>query len=162
MTAISKRGVPVFFILLAVAVYIYSGTFPSGEGGDPGPQVFPRMIAVAIGILGLLKLVVNSKSLNTELPTQESVTREKVWWQASTMKRCLVFFSLIVGFILAFEWLGAYSATAIFLFSSFYLLNRNPKQRLIRSLVGSATFTIAVYLVFEQVFSIPLSPGIFI
>lgn len=78
------------------------------------------------------------------------------------MKRCYVFLALIIGLVVAFEWLGAYSATALFLLSSFFFLSKRTKYKFICSFIFSIAFTGAVYLVFERIFSIPLPTGIFI
>lgn len=162
MTGLKKQGLPLALIVLAIAVYGYAGSFPPSEGGDPGPQVFPRLIALLIGGLAVLRLVLQLGWQNMESPERSEPKLSLAWWTSGSMKRCYVFLALIIGLVVAFEWLGAYSATALFLLSSFFFLSKRTKYKFICSFIFSIAFTGAVYLVFERIFSIPLPTGIFI
>ncbi|MEZ2719991.1 tripartite tricarboxylate transporter TctB family protein [Paenalcaligenes hominis] len=150
------------FIALAVAVYMYAGTFPLGEGGDPGPRVFPRAIAIVMGGLAILQFLISIKSQPSQTKAKSPTKSKALGLWSPKLTRCYVFLLLIMVLALAFEWLGAYSATALFLLISFFFLNKSTKNKLLYSVVWALGFTAAIYLVFEEVFSIPLPAGLFI
>ena len=45
-----------FFIALAVAMFVYAGTFPAFPGQKYGPSLFPRVLGVGIAIFGAVIL----------------------------------------------------------------------------------------------------------
>jgi len=157
-----KRVLALAFIALAVAVYAYAGTFPLGEGGDPGPRVFPRAIATVIGVLATLQFFISIKSQASQVKAKSPTQPKTLGLWSTKLTRCYMFLLLITVFALAFEWLGAYSATALFLLISFFVLNKSTKNKLLYSVTWALGFTAAIYLVFEEVFSIPLPAGLFI
>lgn len=162
MTEQKRRVLALAFMALAVAIYTYAGTFPLGEGGDPGPRVFPRVIAILMGGLALLQWVLSIKSQAKQVGAESLPKTKASGMSSKKLTRCVVFLLLIMVFALAFEWLGAYSATALFLLVSFFFLNKGKKNQFLYSVIWALGFTAAIYVVFEMVFSIPLPAGLFI
>ena len=44
----------IILVAFGISIWVYSGTFPQLDTGYPGPALFPRVVAVGLGIGGLL------------------------------------------------------------------------------------------------------------
>lgn len=47
----------ILLLLLGLAIWLYSGTFPDLQEGYPGPALFPRLISSGFAISGLVLLI---------------------------------------------------------------------------------------------------------
>lgn len=66
-------------LLLGIAIWLYSGTFPNLDEGYPGPALFPRLISVGFTISGLVLLGIHvPKLFSPSIPEDSAETRSSI------------------------------------------------------------------------------------
>lgn len=142
------------FLALAAFVFVYAGSFPAMRGVAFGPDLFPRIIAVMMG-LGATILIVGALR-----PAGRQPTILVAQWARDP--RSYLLFAAVLGsatfYILFSETLG-------FLLSSFLMLGclllvTRGRTRLVSSSVIAATVSVVMYLVFVRMLRVPLPFGV--
>jgi putative tricarboxylic transport membrane protein len=125
--------------------------FPTLEGGQPGPALFPRILAGLMIIFGALVSIQGLRARDTS---------DKVAWRELYRNpgfiNALFVLGAVVSYILFVEQVGfLITATLV----TFVLMLR-LRVRLLLALVVSIVFTNLVYLLFAKILLVPLATGL--
>jgi putative tricarboxylic transport membrane protein len=151
-----EHGLGIACIAISLAVLCITPSFPKGQASVniTGPAFFPNVLAVAFIILGTIQLIAATRaSLKSRT---ENAQKTKPSAQANRTRQAIEFIILIVAFIFAFEPLGFFTSTIVFLFLLMLLLGLTWWKSLLYSLI----FTAVIYLLFGVLFTIGLPAGI--
>ena len=141
------------FLAVAIFAFVYAGTFAALPGVKYGPDLFPRLIALLMG-LGGVALIVGSLRQSGRL----SLFTLADWAQKPRSHLILAsVVASIVFYIVASERLG-------FLLSAFLMLGgllaaTRGASRLLSSAAIAAIVTIVIYLIFARLLRVPLPMG---
>lgn len=139
----SNRISGLSLVVIAVAVWLYAGTFPILDGGHPGPSLFPRMIALFIAVSGV--------GLFFSKPSQKE--EDAIAYEFSGDHFRLA--GLLAGTALIpvlYELVGLLPCIAGIVLLAGFLF----KTRLWVMLVTSAGTTLAVYWIFGLLLGVPI------
>ncbi len=141
------------FLAIAIFAFVYAGTFTALPGVKYGPDLFPRLIAVLMGLGGVM-LIVGSLRRSGGLPL--FAIAEWARQPRSHMILAAVVAS-VVFYILASERLG-------FLLSGFLMLGgllavTRGTAKLASSAVIAAVVTVVIYMIFARLLRVPLPIG---
>lgn len=140
--------------LLIVGIYAFGiGQIPKLLISDElGPQAFPILLAVCLSIIAVMLFIEGIKSETWQESKSEfkRFLREDLRIVVPSAIAVLIYF-------LAFEHLGYFLSTLIFLLGFILLLYRGPKWIGIVTAVG---FSIVSYVIFVMIFAAPLPRGI--
>jgi putative tricarboxylic transport membrane protein len=144
----------VFFIVLAVCIFVHAGTFPAATGVSFGPDLFPRIIAVMMGCGGTI-LVISALQ-----PAGRQPLLQLADW--ARKPRSYTLMAAVVGsmvfYILASGTLGFLLST--FAMMSGLLLVTRGRGNLVSSLVTAAIVSATIYLIFVRMLRVPLPFGL--
>jgi putative tricarboxylic transport membrane protein len=130
-------------VALGVALYWHSATMTTDlSSGNIGPDVLPRLLALALVITASLNLVtvMRKQSANGNKGAKED--------DSSTYQKFLVLVGLLVAYALLLEPLGYVISTFVFLFSAIQTMERG---HLLKSAVIAGVFAGGVYLLYVKV-----------
>lgn len=119
----------------------------STMAGDIGPKAFPYISAGIMIICGI-GLLINGK------------TPSSVYYTKSQFGRLCLIFIVMLGFIVAMQFLGfaiACFATLLILCTMF---SQGKEIAVWKRIVFATVMTAMMYLMFEKIFSIPLPGGV--
>ena len=134
-------------ILAAVAIWIISASFPNLEEGYPGPALFPRIIAVLLGVCGLL-LALQSHFKTRIVATKTTAENEGKKSQAKIIAALV----LLIAFPLIIDSVGFIYALGGLCFCVSLLFGVKPLWGFV-----SATLTaLAIYGLFDGLLGVPL------
>lgn len=133
-------------VLLSAAVAIGATRFPVATGAVPGPALFPLLLAVLWGPLGLGLLVSGWR--------QRGGSDEAA--DGSSLRQMLVLLGLSVAYALLMPWLGFVSSSALFLTVAIGYLGYRHWWR-----AGALGLSVAfvVFWLFRVVMKVPLPDG---
>lgn len=132
----------------AIAVVAFVGTYsfarvPAALMGGLGAVEFPRLVAVALLVLGILLLL-------GDAPAAKQPPMSRLSW--AVMAAC-------VGFLLLVPLIGMLASMLVFLAGVAWLWG----ERRLRRLLGTAVFmTAAIWAVFENLLQVKLPPGMIV
>jgi putative tricarboxylic transport membrane protein len=140
-------------VLFALAMILYTRTFPSMPGQDYGPALFPVLIGVGFLICGAILIAGGIRRLGTE-----PLFAGAEWLRS---RHHLVDFFAVIGglvvYILIADWLG-FIPTAFLLLFGWLLLFRGGKA--VSSAVIALLTALAVNFAFTQFLLVPLPVGL--
>ncbi len=126
--------------------------FPASRGADFGPSLFPRVIAVALILLGTAVLLQSRKG-RIEAQNAAAPVTEGQYGPASTgLRNVAITVAAIVVYIVVVEKLGFIPTTAVFLFVLMKVFGLSAA----RSLVFSCLCTGFVFALFSMVLRVIL------
>lgn len=144
-------------VVVGTVVILLAGTFPKGAASSmqlTGPAFFPNLLAIVLILLGVYQIIIgfankgsypgySARKLVNEFKKPKSIT-------------VLVIIGMFIFFIMFLKMLG------FFITSFLFLLVLQWQLRIIwwKNLVTSAVFLGIIYLIFVEVFTISLPPGI--
>ena len=137
-------------IIFAIAMFLYSQTFPNLRDGFPGPSLFPSVLAVLFIIAGLT------------LVAQGIRSGEKIWKfdtsdiSSSGKINILMVLAVILLYIFFSDLLGFQIISVILLFGLMKWLDVSTKW----SLIMSSGVTFGIYILFAKVLLVPLPWGL--
>ncbi|MCO5160199.1 MAG: tripartite tricarboxylate transporter TctB family protein [Mesorhizobium sp.] len=141
------------FLAIAIFTFVYAGTFSSLPGVKYGPDLFPRLISILMG-LGGIALIVGSARRTGGLPLFTLAP-----WARRPRNHAILasVVASIVFYILGSERLG-------FLLSGFLMLGgllavTRGTSKLLSSAVVAAGVTVILYLIFARLLRVPLPMG---
>lgn len=140
-------------VLFALAMILYTRTFPSMPGQDYGPALFPVLIGVGFLICGAILIVGGISRLRTE-----PLFAGAAWLRSPP--HLIDFFAVTGGllvYILISDWLG-FIPTAFLLMSGWLMLFRGGKP--VSSAVIALLSTLVVNYAFTQLLLVPLPLGL--
>lgn len=129
-------------LLLAILVYHWASDFPQRKGDALGPDFFPKILAVVLGLLAGLMMV---EPLLMKKPPQAEAGKD---YRLTTFVAALIFV-----YVLVLPWAGFLVSTILFLTTTIYSLRR---KHFLRIAILSALFSASIYLVFKMVLKVPL------
>src|SRR5699024_2666321 len=133
----------VTLIIFALLAFLYSNTFSTGD--LYGPDLFPKLISIIIGILGLYLLissVINLKNYKNILDINHNL-----------VFKIIIFIIVITASFYLFSLVGFIISSVLFLVVAQLIFG--VKNYLAITLV-SIFVPLALYLFFTQVFNIPI------
>jgi putative tricarboxylic transport membrane protein len=143
-------------VAFGITVLVYIRGFPQLPGGQPGPALFPGIIAALFVLFGGILVVrwfarrrsgVGSLVEDAEQPERPTT---KAWLTALAMCGAVVVYLLVV------EVLGFAVTVSILLFALMTLLG----TRILVAAIASVTTAVVVMLLFQTVLLVPLPTGI--
>lgn len=147
---ISDTVVGAGFVAAGALILAGTASFPRLEGGQPGPALFPRILAGLMIIFGTL---VSTQGLRAR------DTGDKVAWRELYRNpgfvNALFVLGGVVGYILFVERVGFLIMATL---ATFVLMLR-LRVRLLLALVVSIVFANLVYLLFAKILLVPLPTG---
>ncbi len=147
-----EHAVGLVCLSLAAAVLLITPGFPEGQAGVnlTGPAFFPNILAYLLILLGAAQLVAGFRK--TRAATRETKDASS----RTAALRMAKFFVLVAGFVVLFDPLGFFPTTLAFLFLLMMLFGMTAG----RSALFSALYTVVIYMLFGQLFTIGLPAGI--
>jgi hypothetical protein len=144
-------GIGAIVVAIALFVFVQSLQLDFYIEGIPGPGFFPTLLAIALGLSGVILAVVSfvrskSSSEPFEAPTRDQVKRSLGVWLAVLGSVLLV---PIAGFVLAMLALAA------------VLILGLEGQRTIKGVAGVIIIPVGAYLLFSGLLGVPLPAGVF-
>ncbi|MGI9175288.1 MAG: tripartite tricarboxylate transporter TctB family protein [Rhodothermales bacterium] len=136
-----------FLVGLGLWIWIYTGTFPTLQGGHPGPALFPRVVAVGLGLAGL-GLVVGALRRWEKL--RQALRRPQPSWPG--VLRLVLGLSLVALYPVLQSALGFIPTVALLSFSVAYMLKARPLVAALTAVLGA----VAIYWTFTGLLGVPL------
>lgn len=141
-----KYDIGVSLALIGLAIWVYLSTGTQGAAAPIGSELWPRILAVLLLILGGCLLL---RSLVGESSPSPVSNREG-------LKRVGVAILILIGFAVLLQYVGFYFAGLFLIPSIMRLMHEKRPGVLIGITVGVLAFA---YLVFEWLLRIPLPHG---
>ena len=133
-------------VLLAVAVFLDTLTFPEMRDGSPGPALFPRIISVLLALVGCI-IIYQS--------TRPHEKRSLSYERSAMLKACMILVG-IAAYVALVDRLGFMITGTLLMLGTMLMLNVR-----VRTAVPTAVgITVVTFYVFQQVLRVPLPPGI--
>jgi len=160
----------VAFFLFGIGVIIASGNIPTKNlGGDIGSAFLPRMIAgimVFLSVLLFAKTLMGAKKekakhIDNVAPKTAEIVEKKQGFAGN--KAVFVSFLNLCLYVALFKPAGFILSSILFLVLQMGIMTEDSKvtpKKLILWVVISAATAILVYLIFYEIFSMPLPMGI--
>jgi putative tricarboxylic transport membrane protein len=144
-------GIGAIVVALALFVLAQSLQLDFYVEGIPGPGFFPTLLAIALGLTGMILAVVSFVRAKTssepfDAPTRNQVMRSLGVWLAVLASVLLV---PIAGFVLAMLALAA------------VLILGLEGQRTIKGVAGVIVIPVGAYLLFSGLLGVQLPAGVF-
>jgi putative tricarboxylic transport membrane protein len=131
-------------LVLAVTVFVLTLGFPPpGQPNDPGTAAFPRMVAVALGVLAVVQLLRPDR--------REPLPR------GSAALRVAGILGLLLAYALILEALGFVLSTILFLLGALLLAGTRRPLYLIAVPVGAS---VVLFYVFYELLEVSLPRGV--
>lgn len=141
------------FVVIAICVFVHAGSFPAMRGVAYGPDLFPRIIAVMMGIGGATLIVGGLR------PVGRQQWVDLADWALKPRSYALI--AAVIGsmvfYILASDKLGF--LLSLFLMMSGLLLVTRGASRLVSNLVIAVVISVAIHLIFVRMLRVPLPYG---
>lgn len=139
------------FVLAGVAIFAGTLSYPSLEGGHPGPALFPRLLAALMvvfgGALGRRGLRERSRS-------------ERIGWAgllgSGAFVNALFVIGAVVAYVLLADRLGFILTAAAVSFVLMWRLEVPP----LRALLVAAALALLVHALFVKLLRVPLPAGL--
>jgi putative tricarboxylic transport membrane protein len=143
----------VALVLFALAMILYTRTFPAMPGQDYGPALFPVLIGIGFLLTGAILIVSGLRRRRTE-----PLFGGGDWLRSGPH---LIKFLAVVGGLLLYiqisDWLG-FILTSLLLLSGWLVLFRGGKP--LSSCVIALAVTLGVDYAFSQLLLVPLPLGV--
>lgn len=135
-------------LLLATAIWVYTATFPELDDGYPGPALFPRLVAIGLGLCGVLLIIEQFTSESKSTPKKDEIESANIF----SWLRLLGGFASMIMFPYLYDYIGFIPALGISCFCMALLLRVRP----LRAIAVAAGAAIVIYLLFTKLLSVPL------
>lgn len=147
-----EHAVGLVCLAVAAAVLLITPGFPEGQAGVnlTGPAFFPNIMAYLLILLGAAQILAGIRK------ARAGNGEPKDGASRAAALRMAGFFVLIAGFVVLFNPLGFFPTTLVFLFLLMLLFGMPAAK----SALFSALYTVVIYLLFGQLFTIGLPAGI--
>lgn len=142
--------VSVLFLAFGLFLFIQSMGIQKMMKNDVGSGFFPKVIAVALMGVSVIRLVMALRE------PEEAAKKSN-----SDMKGGWITIALIAAYVLAFNAVGFLLSTAVFLFLEMLVLTPAEKRSLPLLGVISVAAPLFIYVLFVYVINTPLPKGIF-
>jgi putative tricarboxylic transport membrane protein len=132
-------------VVLGVALYWHSGTMTTElTSGNIGPELLPRLLAVALTISATLNLI----AVMRQQPAGDKNGNSADEGESGAFTKFLLLVGLLVAYALLLEPLGYVISTFLFLLAAIQTMERG---QLLKSAVVAAVFSGGVYVLYVKV-----------
>lgn len=133
--------------LLALSLWLwyYTASFPQLDGGYPGPGLFPRIVALGLGLAGVMLLIQALRGKSRSKQKKRTIS-----W--SGMARFATGMGLLAAYPVLIEQFHFIPVMALLIFV-FGLLLRSPRWHALMMATLSAAL---IYALFTQLMGVPL------
>ncbi len=147
-------------VFLAFSIFVYAASYSikTTKSDALGPQFFPRLVAILIGILAVIQIF---GSFGHKVQNQNKTVEKKSFainWPL------ILSVALLVAYCYLLKDVGFIILTTIYLFCQIYLLfpkgSFENKKLLIISIIASLIVPVGIYYLFYYGFQIFLPAGI--
>jgi putative tricarboxylic transport membrane protein len=143
----ANRVIGFGLLILSVYTWVSANAFPPSNGIGPGPDYFPKLAAIILGLLAIMLIFKKEK--------QDGEVYE-ISGKSSALLFVLGFVVMIVYAILI-QWLG-FSISSVLVAISWMVLMGIRKW--VTLLVASVLISAGITYVFEYLLSVPIPHGI--
>lgn len=143
-------AIGILFLAFSAGLFLEAGQYTSVIQGDMGSLFMPRLIAVLIAVLSVVKIV---GALRTPEKAREEADKSDKLGGGLTA-------ALIVGYALAFKPLGFIPSTFLYLFAQMMVLSRKEDRKVPLFLAISILAPVLIYLFFVHVMGRPMPQGL--
>ncbi|MBE2294120.1 MAG: tripartite tricarboxylate transporter TctB family protein [Phycisphaerales bacterium] len=146
----------VFFLAFAVFIYALSYQIHMTQADPVGPQFFPRLVALFMGVLALISI---SRSVLRLRKADPTATAKKGSFSIALLLTAL----LLIAYTLLIEKVGFIILSAIYLYLQILLISPKEelqKHNLVINAVVAIVVPIALYYLFYHAFGIFLPAGL--
>lgn len=148
-------AVGVVFTALAVGVYVLASQLPPNLLGGVGPDFMPKILAIGMGILGILQCISGFRTAKkTDGQAGEKEEDKPEYWRV--LATVIAFFI----YVFSIEKLGFLICSIVYLFVQMLILAPKEKRNYILFAIISVVFNIAVYYLFRNGLNVMLPAGI--
>jgi putative tricarboxylic transport membrane protein len=148
---ISDSVVGAGFVVAGALIIGETMNFPTLEGGQPGPALFPRILAGLMIVFGAL---VSTQGLRAR------DTSDKVAWRELYRNPGFINALFVMGGVVAYIFFVEKTGFLIMASLVTFVLMLRLRVRLLPALVVSLVFTNLVYLLFAKILLVPLATGL--
>lgn len=142
----------IVFLVFGIFLFAISFTVRTIIENDVGPAFMPKVVAVAIVIVSVSKLVIALKNNSAEYTAIKKSKDDK-------MGSLLTILNL-GAYVILFEPLGFIISSILFLVLQMIILSDKVNFKPIRFVIISVTSTIAIYFLFVYAFNLMLPEGL--
>ncbi len=144
-------------ILVSLAIMLTSFTFKRLTVSKIGPAFVPQIVAISLGVLGIIILINGIQNLKLLKETQE-INGGK---PSENVRVRAVVATLIAMFvyILFLESVGFMIMTALYLFAQFFILMHKDERNFPAMIISATAMSVVVYFVFVYAFQLRLPAG---
>ena len=148
------RDIICSLLFLALGIFMFSQALKitSIMGKDLGSGFMPKVIAVALVLISLLKLIL---TFFEKKQSEEEKSNDN-----QDSKGGLLTIGALLFYVLTFEILGFIISTSAYLFIQMLIFSDNKNRKPLLFLIISVAFSIATYILFVYVIQKPLPTGI--
>ena len=144
--------------VFAIVVFFLSSRLPlSNVEQDPGPAVFPKVVAIALALLAVGLFFAAGVKKKQEKPAEMSQALDEVQDidepVREKVKRIVVCIALFAAYNLCLPLLGFIATTVVFGIAFLMLLYG---MKLLKALVPAIVITLFAFILFEIGFGVPL------
>lgn len=144
-------------IAIGIIVLLLTRTFPKGAASSmqlTGPAFFPNLLSIALLGLGLAEIIIGFKADNKN----SAYGASRLWQDLKNPKAItiLLIIGLLIFYIMFLNKLGFFSTSFIFLFVVLW------RMKIVwwKNLLTSFVFLGIIYLIFVEIFTTRLPPGL--
>ena len=148
------RDIICSLLFLALGIFMFSQALKitSIMGKDLGSGFMPKVIAVALVLISLLKLILTFFEKNQSEEEKSNDNQDS--------KGGLLTIGALLFYVLTFEILGFIISTTAYLFIQMLIFSDDKNRKPLLLLIISVVFSIATYILFVYVIQKPLPTGI--
>ena len=148
------RDIICSLLFLALGIFMFSQALKitSIMGKDLGSGFMPKVIAVALVLISLLKLILTFFEKNQSEEEKSNDNQDS--------KGGLLTIGALLFYVLTFEILGFIISTTAYLFIQMLIFSDDKNRKPLLFLIISVAFSIATYSLFVYVIQKPLPTGI--
>jgi putative tricarboxylic transport membrane protein len=147
---VSNTATGIGLIIFAIAVLLYTQTFPTLEKGYPGPSLFPNVLAVLFIVAGITLVAQGIRSGEKVLKFDSSGIT------SSGLVNILMILGAVIFYIYLSRFLGFQVTSFILLFGMTKWLRVSTPW----SLATACVVTLAIYVLFAKILLVPLPWGL--
>lgn len=140
------------FLILGIFMFSQALKITSIMGKDLGSGFMPKVMAVALVLTSLLKLIVTFFEKNPSEEEKENNNQDS--------KGGLLTIGALLFYVLTFEILGFIVSTTAYLFIQMLIFSDEKNRKPLLFLTISVVFSIATYVLFVYLIQKPLPTGI--
>ena len=144
---VANRVIGIGLLLLSVYAWLAANTFPASMGQGPGPDFFPKMSAVILGILAIMLV----------FKKEETEGKVYAFHGRSSVRSFILAFIAIIFYVILIEFIGFGVSTVLVSLAWMWLMGVRKWTTLIgASLIISA----GISIIFEYLLGVPIPHGI--